>query len=130
MFRTAILLPAMLASCAPLPGPSGPLTGQWGGVHVGLQLSAAGGTLDYDCANGTIGPVALSADGKFAAEGMHTPGHGGPAREGEVLPAYRTQYSGRVSGDRMTLQGRVENGVLLGPFQLRRGAEPQLFRCL
>jgi hypothetical protein len=30
----------------------------------------------------------------------------------------------------MTLQGELENGVVLGPFTLVRGAEAIIFRCL
>lgn len=110
--------------------PGTPLTGAWGGTHIGLSLDASGGKIEYDCASGTIGPVVPAGGGAFAAEGTHTPGHGGPVREGEVIPTYRTQFSGTVRGDRLVLTGRVENGVELGPFTLLRGAEPGLLRCL
>ena len=120
----------ILVGCASVPGPGVPLTGEWGGTHVGLKLGATGGTLDYDCAAGTIAPVVPRADGRFEAEGLHTPGTGGPEREGEVRPSYRARYWGAVRGDRMSLQGRLENGVELGPFALERGAEPIIFRCL
>ena len=72
----------------------------------------------------------LQTDGRFQTFGMHTPGWGGPERSGEVRPSFRTRYSGSVRGERMILQGRVENGVLLGPFTLVRGAEPVIMRCL
>ena len=129
MGRISFLLAALLAGCAGVPTEPVPLAGAWGGAHVGLKLDLSGGTLDYDCAHGTIGPVLVSPGGVFTAQGTHTPEHGGPIREGETLPVYRTQYSGLVRGDRMNLQGRVENGVLLGPFELRRGAEPQILPC-
>ena len=120
-----------LAACASVPSAESPLTGEWGGTHVGLRLSESGGMLDYDCAAGTIDePLRPRRDGGFEASGMHTPGWGGPERAGEVRPSYRTRYSGQVRGNRMTLQGRVENGVLLGPFSLMRGAEPIIMRCL
>lgn len=120
----------LLGGCATLP-PSGPITGSWGGTHVGLTLSPTGGTLEYDCAAGTMDqPLYPSGDGRFAVEGHHTPGWGGPEIEGQVRPRYRVRFSGIVRGDRMTLEGRVENGVMLGPFELRRGAEPTIFRCL
>lgn len=131
--RGAVLLPALaaLTACATVPQPPGPLTGDWGGTHVGLRLTAAGGVLDYDCAAGTIHePVILRPNGSFHAVGRHTPAAGGPERVGEVRPSYRTRYSGSVRGERMILQGRVENGVLLGPFTLVRGAEPVIMRCL
>ena len=128
-----VLLPALaaLSACASVPAAKGPVTGDWGGTHVGLRLTAAGGVLDYDCATGTIDePVILHPDRSFHVTGMHTPGWGGPERVGELRPSYRTRYTGSVRGDRMTLQGRVENGVLLGPFMLVRGAEPIIMRCL
>ena len=106
------------------------MTGQWGGTHIGLSLEPAGGRIEYDCASGTIGPVVPGTGGTFSAAGTHTPGQGGPVREGEVPPTYRAQFSGTVRGDLMNLRGQVENGVELGPFALRRGAEAGIFRCL
>ena len=122
---------AALSACATLPPAGVPLTGEWGGTHVGLKLSEAGGALEYDCAAGTIDePLLPRLDGTFEVEGMHTPGWGGPERSGEVRPSFRTRYRGAVRGNRMSLQARVENGVALGPFTLVRGAEPIIFRCL
>ena len=133
MRRAAVLTAAAaaLAACASFPGAGVPLTGEWGGRHVGLKLGGSSGVLDYDCAAGTIdGPLLPRADGTFEVHGRHTPGTGGPEREGEVRPSFRTRYSGVVQGRRMTLEARVENGVLLGPFTLVKGAEPIIFRCL
>lgn len=130
MKRSLVLLPFLLAACVGVPAQPVPLAGEWGGTHVALHLTATGGTLDYDCANGTIGPVLVAANGNFSTEGTHTAGHGGPVRQGEVLPSASVSFSGVVRGDRMTLQGRIANGTLIGPFELRRGAEPRLYRCL
>jgi hypothetical protein len=55
--------------------------------------------------------------------------HGGPVRVGEVPDSVPARYVGRVDGDRMTLRVLVGRDTL-GPFELRRGAEPQLFKCL
>lgn len=126
------LAPALLilvAGCATALQPVAPV-GEWGGVHIGLRLGPAGGTLEYDCAHGTIGPLAIGPGGRFTALGTHTPGHGGPMRVGEVLPSWRTTYSGVIRGDRMTLRGALETAVILGPFDLSRGAQPMLLRCL
>lgn len=130
--RPAALISALLlAACTAVPRPAGPVTGAWGGPHIGLVLDASGGTIEYDCASGRLTePLLPRPSGDFEVQGTHSPGHGGPAIEGEVLPTYRARFTGRVRGDRMTLAGRVENGVLLGPFNLRRGAEPGIFRCL
>lgn len=131
MNRLMLLAAAMLGSCATMPA-SGPLTGSWGGRHVGLVLTEAGGSLDYDCAAGTIaGALTAGPDGRFAGAGTHTPGTGGPERVGEVRPSYPARYSGSVRGDMMMLRVDVPaQGIVIGPYRLRRGAEPQLLRCL
>ncbi len=129
MFPTALLL--LAAGCATAPPAGVPLTGRWGGEHVGLELTASGGTVDYDCAAGRIdGPVVPRPDGTFQATGTHTPGTGGPDRVGVVPASFTARYDGAIRGDRLTLQVRVENGVLVGPYTLRRDAEPMLLRCL
>lgn len=120
-----------ITACTSVPQSAIPVTGQWGGPHIGLTLTQTGGTLEYDCAAGRIiEPLMPGIGGAFDVQGTHTPGHGGPEIEGVVMPPYRTRFTGTVSGDRMMLTGRVENGVLLGPFTLRHGAEPGIFRCL
>ena len=129
MKTPALLLLVGAAGCASVPEPRS-LAGSWGGTHVGAQLSPSGGTLDYDCASGTIHGLSVMPNGSFSAIGRHMPAAGGPERAGEVRPTFAARYSGRIDGDRMTLAGRLENGVELGPFTLRRGAEPILFRCL
>lgn len=120
----------MLAGCVSLPSANLPLSGPWGGTHVGLVLEGSGGRLEYDCASGTIGPIVPRRDGSFEVDGTHTPAAGGPERVGQVRPTYPTHFRGSVHGDRMTLTGQLQNGVVLGPFELRRGAAPNIFRCL
>ena len=131
MFRLAIAA-AALASCATPQVAPQPLTGHWGGVHVGLTLDAAGGQLDYDCAAGTIvGPVMVDSAGRFRATGTHTPGTGGPVRQDHVPPAYPAIYHGNVRGDMMTLTTSVPSrDFVIGPYALRRGVDPKLMRCL
>lgn len=122
---------AALGGCvAPISGP--PLSGQWGGQHVGLNLDESGGRLEYDCAAGTISePVIPARDGSFAAEGTHTPGTGGPARIDQVPASYPAHYTGEVDGSTMTLTVEVPaRELVIGPLDLRRGAAPDLTRCL
>jgi hypothetical protein len=129
-----ILVSSCQAAVAPpLPGPGPyPVTGAWGGVHVSLVLQESGGMLEYDCASGEIdGPLRTDSAGRFSAVGYHTPGQGGPEREGYVPPRQPATYSGRVQGDVMTLLVSIPStGVQIGPLTLRRGAEPTIFRCL
>lgn len=122
--RTAAPPPAAIDQAA--------LTGSWGGTHVSLILTAQGGRLEYDCASGAIlGPVRIDARGDFSASGTHSPGQGGPEREGDRPPMLPASYSGSVQADRMTLFVRVPaRDIEIGPLTLRRGADPVLFRCL
>jgi hypothetical protein len=97
-----------------------------------MRVTAAGASLEYDCADGVIDePLRPDGEGRFTATGFHTPGHGGPMREGEILPAFRARYDGRVIGEQMTLRVTMtETGVELGSFDLRRGSSGLLVRCL
>lgn len=113
-----------------LPSGGAALDGTWGGAHVGLALTSAGGTIRYDCAHGTLeGPVVRDREGRFETIGLHVREHGGPVRAGEVLDPEAARYVGQVTGDRMVLQVLVGSDTL-GPFTLQRGAEPRLLRCL
>lgn len=120
---------ALLAACQAAPAPE-PLSGTWGGDHVRLTFSASGAALEYDCASGVIeGQVIPDGDGRFSASGTHSPGQGGPVREGEAPPRLPAEYTGRVRGGRMTLNvAMLEHS--LGPLTLERDATPRLFRCL
>ena len=106
--------------------------GPWGGMHLSMEVTATGARLEYDCASGVIEePLRPDAEGRFTATGMHTPGHGGPIREGEIFPAVRARYDGQVKNDEMSLRVTLaETGVDVGVFQLRRGSSGLLVRCL
>jgi hypothetical protein len=97
-----------------------------------MDVTAAGARLEYDCAEGVIEErLHPGADGRFTAVGSHTPGHGGPVRDGEILPTFRARYDGRVSGDLLDMVVTLtEKGTVLGSFQLRRGSSGQLMKCL
>lgn len=106
------------------------IAGRWGGAHVALTLDDSGGSIEYDCAHGGLSaPVRPDRSGRFESDGVHVREHGGPVREGEVPDSIPARYAGRISGDRMTLRVLVGRDTL-GPFELRRGAEPRLFKCL
>jgi hypothetical protein len=106
--------------------------GPWGGSHVSMDVTSAGARLEYDCADGAIEePLRPDGEGRFTATGTHTPGHGGPIREGEILPAFRARYDGHVKGEQMSLLVTLtETGMTVGPFELRRGSSGLLVRCL
>jgi len=129
--RLVLIAAFGISACAMLPQPPPYLAGQWGGPHVSLMLEGGLGTLEYDCASGTIDTaVSPGPDGHFTATGTHRPGQGGPIRVGQIFVSYRATYSGTVEKDSMTLGGRLEDGTILGPFSLTRGSQGQLTRCL
>ena len=113
-----------------LPSENAELSGAWGGVHVGLTLTAEGGTISYDCAHGTLeAPIRRDGEGRFEVIGSHVREQGGPVRVGDVLDSEPARYLGQVTGDRMVLRVLVGSDTL-GPFTLQRGVAPHLFRCL
>ena len=121
----------LLSACATLPVSAGPLTGQWGGQHIGMNATSVAVSFDFDCAAGRIdAALALQGGGRFEAPGVYFPGHGGPERVDELPRALPAIYSGMVSGDRLKLSIQLNSGERIGPFDLRRGAAPQIFRCL
>jgi hypothetical protein len=136
MFRlhNVALLAAALAlqACQSPLSQATPVTGSWGGSHVSLVMSPTGGQLEYDCASGEIdGPLLPDGAGRFTAGGYHSPGHGGPVRQGEEPPRLPAVYSGAVHGDQMTLSVSVPStGIQIGPLTLRRGTQAMLMRCL
>jgi hypothetical protein len=128
----ALLAAATLGCTSPavLPGNGTVVVGRWGAVHAGLTLTDSGGAIEYDCAHGGFSrPLHPDRAGRFTITGIHVPERGGPVRVGEVPDSVPAQYVGQVIGDRMTLRVLV-GADTLGPFALRRGIEPQLFKCL
>ena len=113
-----------------LAGPIAP--SEWGGDHVGLTVLATGGTLEYDCASGTIDqPIVAATNGNFVAQGTHIVGHGGPIMVGEIPDRHPARYDGWTDGETMRLSVTLtDTGQKLGEFKLVRGQPPHVFRCL
>ena len=126
-----LVIALALTGCV-APPPPGPLGDSWGGRGIALSLDAGGGRLEYDCAAGTIDePLRPDAAGRFAVGGTHTPGQGGPDRIDQPPASFAARYAGTVRGAEMRLEVDVPARDLhLGPFTLRRGADPVLLRCL
>jgi hypothetical protein len=69
--------------------------GVWGGDHVNLVVTDAGGALEYDCAHGTIDqPLVIDSSGRFDLAGTHTREHGGPIRSDEKPDKHPARYTG------------------------------------
>ena len=121
----------LVAACADIPTATD-LLGSWGGDHLLMQVDAVGASLEYDCASGTINePIRPDAMGRFDVLGVHTPGQGGPVRQGEVGPSYAARYVGRVEGRRMTLTvSLVDTTAVVGTFDLEQGRSGSVWKCL
>lgn len=118
-----------LASCASIQPKSPYLSGLWGGPHAQLLLEGGVGTVDFDCASGSIDEP-LAAAGPFSAAGSYRAGQPGPVRVGQVFTSQRATYFGEVVEKQMTLTVKLEDSTILGPFTLTESAPGQLTRCL
>jgi hypothetical protein len=132
--RAAMLMVvgAIAAGCAAGIGvaPGVPLTGAWGGRGISLSLTETGGTVEYDCAHGTISsPLVPDDAGTVRATGVHVREHGGPVRDGEPVDSSPAIFVGRVQGAALNLRVIVGTDTL-GGFLAGQGATPQLFKCL
>lgn len=105
--------------------------GTWGGEHISLEVTESGARVEYDCAHGTIGRrIVPDAKGRFDVPGTYVEESGGPVREGAQPKSYAARYTGRVSGERMTVTvTRGDTRKVIGKFTLVRGREPELFKC-
>lgn len=124
-------LAGLLAGCLG-PETRSPVTGEWGGVHLGLVASVQGAELEYDCAAGRITqPIEPDAGGRFSVVGLHFPGHGGPIRVDEEQVQRPARYDGTVRSDKMTITVTLtDTNESIGTFTLVRGASPHVFKCL
>ena len=103
--------------------------GTWGGDHVLFEVSRKGAEIEFDCAHGQITkPIPLDARGRFNVPGTFTPEHGGPILRDEKPSVAQARYSGRITGDAMSLT--VARGKeKVGSFTLKRGQQPILTKC-
>jgi hypothetical protein len=105
--------------------------GQWGGLHIQMQVANGSATIDYDCANGTInGPLKVDSRGRFSLLGKHVPEHGGPIRMGEDRSGVPARYTGWTDGKTMKLTVTlVDTKTEVGTFDLTRGSSGRVFKC-
>ncbi len=128
---TLIVGLAALAACGD--GPTATtLVGDWGGEHVALTITSLGGSLEFDCAHGTIDePIVPDADGAFDARGVYVREHGGPIREGEPPDSHPARYVGRIDRSRMTLTVTLMDGdEWIAHYTLVQNAPPRVYKCL
>ena len=107
-----------------------PVTGNWGGDHVGLVTSDRGANLDFDCASGSIeGPITPDAEGRFDVAGTYVREGPGPVRPNQ-LRGQPARYRGKIEGDTMTLSVDLAGtDVSIGTYTLARDRLPRIRKC-
>ncbi len=108
------------------------IKGNWGGKHIGLEITDSGATIEFDCARAVVEkPIIADQNGHFSIIAIYTQQSGGPVRQNSIDPSYRVKISGQILNKKMTLIiKRQSNNKSLGTFKLNYGAEPFLVRCL
>lgn len=106
-------------------------TGNWGGIHIMVEVKERSATVSYDCANGDIdGPLTVDRNGRFTWHGKHRTEHGGPVRRDEESNEIPVAYTGTVIGDQMTLTvKRSDTGSVVGTYILKRGSIGRVMKC-
>ena len=99
------------------------VSGVWGGLHLNIEVSESGATLDYDCAHGTITErIVPDREGKFSVKGFHVRERPGPTREGEDTEGQPATYSGSINNQTMTLTVKLSRtNEDIGTFTLTQG---------
>lgn len=106
--------------------------GMWGGLHLHVEVSESGATLDYDCAHGTITErIAPDREGKFVVKGFHVKERPGPTREGDDTNGQPAIYNGSIDGETMTLTVRLSgSNEEIGAFTLTQGKTGRIRKCM
>ena len=105
--------------------------GTWGGENAGVIVSDTTAHVHVACTLGNFPmPVQLDSEGRFSVAGSYVL-RAYPVFVGPHLPA---QYSGRVSGTRLTLTVAVNDTVekktvQVGPVTVTFGREPRMQAC-
>jgi hypothetical protein len=103
--------------------------GEWGGEHVRLTVVETGGTIEFDCAHGSLDePLVLDRSGHFDVKGRLV-SEGGPVRKDETEVTRPARYRGQSDGQQMSLEVTLEGGETAGTFSLAKGGSARLFKC-
>lgn len=97
---------------------------------MALEVTAEGGSLEFDCAHATIAEPLRLADGRLGVTGVYVREHGGPEHEGEPEDSHPARFEGTLEGDRLTFSVRLtDEGVTIGSFTVVHGKAPLVFKC-
>ena len=103
--------------------------GNWGGLHINMNVGAKSAAIEYDCASGVIhGPLVVDSEGNFSLRGIHRIERGGPVRADEKPNEVPATYTGSIKGNTMTLNLKLSDSDV-ETFTLEKGKEGDLFKC-
>ncbi len=132
--RTIMLLPLLACGETSVGDPpaDGLLAiGTWGGKEAGVLVGDTLTHIHIGCTFGNVrGRVTLDADGRFTRTGSYVL-RAFPVQIGPAMPA---TFSGRVSGETLTIRVTVRDtiekkDVAFGPASVRLGTEPTMANC-
>ena len=104
--------------------------GEWGGVHISMNVGDGSATIEYDCAHGSIeGPLTTDGERKFKLRGTFTPERGGPIRADETARSQPATYSGEINGNTMKLTLKIADSDDTETFELEKGKAARLVKC-
>jgi len=107
------------------------LTGTYGGDRVNATFTANGARLDFDCAVAEIdGAVLPDGEGRFVARGRYLADHSGPIAGDAAPRAAAAVFEGRIAGDTLRLELKVNGETAPQVLTLVRGMRVKLVRCL
>ena len=108
-----------------------PLTGKWSSTLAELTLNEQGGSITFTCAVGTISqPVKPDSGGAFSVAGSYTRLSGAKPPEGTPPPTPQpSTYSGKVTADKLTFSGKLQDGTGIGPIEVIKDSPQQVLIC-
>jgi hypothetical protein len=122
---------ALMAGFARPQGSHRITSGVWGGEHIHLEVASNSGTVEFDCAHGTIeGPLTADANGEFSWKGRFVRERGGPITNNDENSGVPAVYSGAINEQTMKLTVRLANEKEpLDTFVLTQGKNGHIRKC-
>ncbi|HTH51244.1 MAG TPA: hypothetical protein VL501_04895 [Pyrinomonadaceae bacterium] len=106
--------------------------GQWGGNGMNMVVSAAGATIEFDCASAEISKqLRMTKKGVLEGTGTLVSNGPGPVRIDREPNRTPIKFKGTVKGKTMVLSVTdADAGTDLGTFTLTHGSSGRIRRCL
>ena len=127
----AFVLAIGVTACGEDPVQPIPIEGNWGTVGLVVIIEPVRGSVEKDCAHGTIDePVVLNRYGRFDVSGTYQRDCGGPCSP-QLPPVHPARFEGTIEGDTMTITITLtDTGQVMGPYTVVRDAPGVLHKCV